>query len=90
MYSSECGEYWRILLPGDHKVRAVGSDGFSSDWISVTVPELSTQAMRVDFVLNMADASANRVDYVPSLRGGVGTNTKRQIQVPVRLVSIKF
>lgn len=72
MYSSECGEYWRLLLPGNYEVRAAGIAGFSSNWIPVEVPDLSTQALRVDLVLDQADTSAVSMDYVPGLRGSKG------------------
>ena len=62
-------------MPGPYEVRAVGTKGLHSDWIAVTVQELSTEALRVDLVLNKINPSKineTHVDYVPSLRNSLG------------------
>ena len=75
VYSSSCGEYWRLLLPGAYEVRAVGTRGLSSGWKPITVPtELSDEALRFDLVLDTVDATLFTafVDYIPSLRTSLG------------------
>ena len=37
IYTTERGEYWRLLLPGTYSVRAVSPTGFHSETVQVTV-----------------------------------------------------
>ena len=46
------GEYWRLLAPGNYRIRAMDSDGKISDYREVLVPEVQNSALRLDFVLN--------------------------------------
>ena len=37
IYTTERGEYWRLLLPGTYSVRAVSPTGLASETVQVTV-----------------------------------------------------
>ena len=45
------GEYWRLLAPGNYRLRAMNSDGKFSDYKEILVPEEQNSALRVDFLL---------------------------------------
>lgn len=76
VYSSNCGEYWRLLVPGIYEVRAFGPGGLFSDWKLVKIPSLSHEALRLDLVMDMVDLSQadSQVDYIPSLRNTLGND----------------
>ena len=55
VFTTERGEYWRILVPGTYSVRAMAPNGQQSDSVQVTVG--SDQPQRLDFTLNRHNPS---------------------------------
>ena len=55
VFTTERGEYWRILVPGTYTVRAVAPNGQHSDSVQVTVG--SGQPQRLDLTLNRQNPS---------------------------------
>ena len=50
------GEYWRLLAPGNYKVRATKGD-YKSNWISVDVQSWPKSNRRQDFKMDIFDGS---------------------------------
>lgn len=61
--SASTGDYWRLLLPGDHFV-SVSKEGYRTAHRSITVLKNGSPAKRVDFFLSSGpkDLSPNEMD----------------------------
>jgi len=66
IYTTERGEYWRLLIPGNYKVRAVGKSRHRSDWKTIYVPEPAARSLyetpQLDLVLDIHDETLTDED----------------------------
>lgn len=72
--STESGDYWRILLPGEYFV-SVSKESYRTAHRTVTVGKYGSTAIRVDFSLSSGpkDLSSNPIDILNEVTNGQKT-----------------
>jgi len=80
VFSDSNGEYWRLLPPGKHEIRARTDSGSFSSWYKVNIPtncrELGKAAAELDFTLDMTNS-----DYEPDLDYNQLSPSERLIEI---------
>lgn len=63
VHSTTFGDYWRLLLPGEHHI-SVSKEGFRTAHRTITVGKFRSPAVRMDFSLSSGpkDLSSNELD----------------------------
>lgn len=86
--STESGDYWRILLPGEYFV-SVSKENYRTAHRTVTVGKYGSPAVRVDFSLSSGakDLSSNSIDILNENEVIINQKITNTFESPKALVS---